>query len=122
MFQHGENAPVFASVVGQPELREDARHVTLDCGYGDDERFGDPLIGPALSHQAEHLPLAGRQVIDQVTPAPTLNEATDDFGIDHRAAAGDALDSVDEAFNVSNAMLQQVADTLGSVAEEVDRL
>src|SRR5579871_409315 len=120
MLQHGQDAAVVVPVLGQSELRKDARHVTLDRRYGNDERFGDSLIGPTLSHKTEHLPLAVRQVIDRVMPAPTLDETADDFGIDHRAAGSDAMDGVDEALNVSHAMLQQVADTLGSVAEEVD--
>ena len=55
-------------------------------------------------------------------PASPADELADDFGIDRRAAPRHSTNGVNEAFDVGDAVLEQIADALGSTAEEVHRV
>ena len=46
----------------------------------------------------------------------------DDLGVEHRAALADGADGVRERVEVADAVLEQVADALGAVADQVDRV
>ena len=54
--------------------------------------------------------------------AVAADEALHDLGVEGRAAAGDALDGVDELGDVAHAVLQQVADPRGVVADELQHV
>jgi hypothetical protein len=70
----------------------------------------------------ENIPLADRQVIDRVAgPVPT-DETAHHLGVDRRPSAGHAADRLGEGADIRHAILQQVTDTLGSVAQKVDRV
>ena len=104
------------------ELGEDARHVLLDGVRRDDEHLGDALVRAALGHQLEHLALARRQRVQRVVAAAPAEHVRDDGRVEHRAAGGHALDGVGEQREVGHAVLEQVADALGAVADQVDRV
>jgi hypothetical protein len=50
----------------QPELVEDAGHVPLDGGHGDDQFARDAGVGEALGDQRQDLPLARGQVVERL--------------------------------------------------------
>ena len=104
------------------ELGEDAGDVLLDRVRGDDELLGDALVRAALGHQLEHLALARREAVERVVAAAPAEHVGDDRRVEHRAAGGDAPDGVGEAAEVGHAVLEQVADALGVVADQVDRV
>ena len=118
--QHSEDSPVAARIVlTQPELGEDVRHVTLHRRIGDDECLGDAPVRLPLCHQAENVTFTGSQLAEWVAAAPTSDESADNLGVDHRSAMRDSPNSVDEVSDPGHAALQQVADALGSIGQQV---
>ena len=91
--EHGEHATVVVVRGWQVELGEDRRDVLLDGAVGDDERAGDRRVGPALGHQAQHLPLPGREPVEWVAAAPG-EQLGNDLGIEHCAARHHALQRI----------------------------
>ena len=120
--QHGEHAAVVLGAGGHAELGEDARDVLLDRVRRDDEHLGDALVRAPLGHQLEHLALARRELVERVVAAAAAEHVRDDRRVEHRAAGGDAPDRVGEQREVGHAVLEQVADALGAVADQVDRV
>ena len=118
--QHGEDAAVVLGAAADAELGEDARDVLLDGVRGDDERLGDAAVRAALGHQLEHLALARRERLERVVAAAAAEHPRDDGRVEHRPAGGHAPDGVGEVREVGHAVLEQVADALGAVADQVD--
>ena len=104
------------------ELAEDARDVLLDGVRRDDELLGDALVRAALGHQLEHLALARREGVERIVAAAAAEHVRDDGRVEHRPAGRDALDGIGEQREVGHAVLEQVADALGAVADQVDRV
>ena len=103
------------------QLVEDPGHVLLDRGLAHDERLGDAEVGLALRHRGEHIALARRQVVERAA-APSSQHPADDLGIERAAARRHPLDGVRERRDVADALLEQVADALGTVADQVERV
>src|ERR687898_2055931 len=72
--QNGEHPPVVLAARGKAELAEDRGDVLLDGALGDHQLLGDRRIGAALRHQAEHLSLAGRELLERVFLASATHE------------------------------------------------
>ncbi len=117
-----KHAAVILGPGGDAELVKDARDVLLDSVRRDDEHLGDALVGPSLGHQLEHLALAWREPVQRVVAALAAEHVRDDGGIEHRAARRDPPHRVGEQREVGDAVLEQVADALGVVADQVDRV
>src|SRR5262249_41542777 len=66
-----------------------------------------------------HLALARRQAVEERVPPAAAQELRDDRGIDRGATDGDATDRRREFLDVAHAVLEQVADALGRLLEEV---
>ena len=92
------------------------------AAHGDDQLVGDAVVGAPLSHQGEDLELARREVVERAAGPPPADHALHDLGIERRAAAGDAPDRVGEQRQIAHAVLEQVADAAGAVADEVERI
>src|SRR3954451_4447758 len=107
---------------GQVQLREDAGDVLLHGPLGDDERLGDAVVGTALRHVTEDLSLARAECRQRVLPPTAPDEARDDFGIECRAAFPDPTHAVNEAVDVRDAVLQQIADALRVVGQQLERV
>ena len=75
--------------------------------------LGDRVVGAALGHQPEHLALARRQTLQRVLAAAAAEQPRDDLGVERAAALAHAPHGVDEALDVGDAVLEQVADALG---------
>ena len=106
----------------EPELPEDARHVLLDGPLGDDELVGDALVRAALGHVLEHLALARGQLVDGVVAAPPADELRDDRRVERRAALPHTPDRGGELAHVGDPVLEQVADALGALGEQLHRV
>ena len=72
--------------------------------------------------QTEHLALAVSQLGERVFAAPSPQEARDDRRVDDGLALGDPTQRVDEHGNVEDALLEQVADALGMLFEQPQRV
>ena len=120
--EHGEHAAVVPGVGREAELREDARHVLLDRALGDDEPLADRLVRAALGHQLEHLALARGELVERVVAAAPADEQRDDLGVERRAALADAPHGGGELVDVGDAVLEQVADALGALGEQLERV
>src|SRR5262245_24889895 len=107
---------------GEAELSEDARHVLLDGALGHDEPLRDRLVRPALRHQLEDLALTRRQGRDRVVAAPPADELRHDRGVERRAAVRNAADRARELPDVGDSVLEQVADPLRVVREQLQRV
>src|SRR5204862_400202 len=117
--QHREHASRLASAGGQPELPEDGRDVLLDRTQADHQLVRDALVGAAGGHQLEDLPLARRELGERVVAAPPREQRRDDDRVDGGPAVPDPLDGGDEVLHVAYAVLEQIADTLRGVGEEL---
>jgi hypothetical protein len=78
----------------EAEFPEDAAHMLLHRALGDDESCCDGGIRATLGHERQHLSLARAELLER---AGTYDELTDDLGIECGAAAGDALDGVEDS-------------------------
>src|SRR3954451_2910186 len=93
--EHGEHAAVVFGRGGKRELGEDRAHVLLDRRFGDDQSLGDAGVGEALGHQRQHFALARGEL---------------------------APHGVGELVGVRDAVLEQVADALGGLGQQVHRV
>ena len=109
--EDGQHAAVLGVRGRQPEPPEDGRDVLLDGAVGHDERLGDARVRPALRHERQHLPLAWRQRV-QRSAAATGQQLRHHLGVQHRSAAGHAVDGIDEVGDVGHPLLEEVADRL----------
>src|SRR6185312_8223887 len=87
----------------------------------------DRVVGASLGHQRKHLALARGERVERavVARASVADQLGDDLAVERRAAAGDATDRVEEGRNVTDPLLQQVADATlpsGQELRRVDRL
>jgi hypothetical protein len=106
----------------QPELGEDARHVPLDGGDGDDQRVGDPPVGSAFGHEREYLTVSGSESVDGTPSATPADQPGNHLRVQHGPARGHAPDRVDETWDIADAMLEEVADALGTVGQKPARV
>ena len=84
--------------------------------------LGDPPVRAALAHQLEHLALARRERVERVLAAPAPEHPRDDVGVERGAALGHPAHRVGERGEVGDAVLEEVADALGAVADQVERV
>jgi hypothetical protein len=96
--------------------------VLLDRGLADAQRLGDADVRLALRHHAEQRPVSGGQRVKRVARSAASEHPADHLGVERAAARRHALDGVHEGRHVADALLEEVADTLGSVADEVQRV
>ncbi len=104
------------------ERLEDAGDVLLDSGLTDQESLGDASVGLALRHRREHISLARAETIDWPVALAVAQHARNDLAVERGTSTGDARDRIDEALDVTHALLQQVADSLGAIADELERI
>ena len=64
----------------------------------------------------------GVSAVQRIVAAAAAEHVRDDGRVEHRAAGRDAPDGVGEQREVGHAVLEQVADALGAVADQVDRV
>jgi hypothetical protein len=108
--------------LSEEEFLEDIPDVLLDRGLTDDERFRDALVGLTLGHHRQHLPLAWTELVQWSAAASAPEHPSDDHGVERGAAVCDPLDGVDEHVDVGYALLEQVTNALGTVANELQRV
>ena len=93
------------------------------CGRGlhrlraEEERFGDGLVGAAFGDQGQDLLFAFGQSLERVVGASPVEDLGHHLWVDHGPPAGDPVERVDEFVDVGDPVLEQVADSSGSVAE-----
>jgi hypothetical protein len=93
--------------------------VLLDGVLGDYELGGDAVVGAAFGHYFEDVALARRELGDWVVVAVAADEVCDDCGVDRGAAFCDAADDGAEIAHVGDTVLEQVADAVDAVSEEL---
>jgi hypothetical protein len=101
----------------ETELGEDVVDVLFDRAAADHQRFRDRGVGQALGHQRQHLALAGGQGTQRVAAAG--QQLTDDLGVEDTAAIGHPLQRPDELIDVRHPVLEQVADPVRAVGDEL---
>jgi EmrB/QacA subfamily drug resistance transporter len=79
--EDGQNPPVVGVGLGEPELAEDVPYVFLDRTLGDVERSGDGVVGAALGHEREDLPLARCERGEPLVAPATREKLAHHFGI-----------------------------------------
>ena len=82
----------------------------------------DALVGVALGHQREHLALALGELVERPLRAPRAHQPRHDRRVDHALALVDPAQRVDQHREVGHALLEQVADALGRVLEQPQRV
>ena len=93
----------------------------LDCAERDEEALRDRLAGATLGHQLQHLALARRRssIGSSRRWRPTSSLTT---VVERRSALGDAAHRAGELRDVSDAVLEQVAEALRALGEELHRV
>src|SRR6188472_1107623 len=76
--ENGQHAAVVLSRSGQSELGEDAGDVLLHGPLRHDELLRDARVGAAFRHEAEHLALPRRELVDRVVAPAPAHELGDD--------------------------------------------
>ena len=66
----------------QAELPQDAVHVIFDRSLGDPQTPSNTRVGASLRHQAEHLALPGRELVEGIVDPAGLDELLDESRID----------------------------------------
>src|SRR5215212_6716737 len=120
--EHRKHAAVVVLARGQVELAEDRGHVPLDRPLGDDELGRDRAVRPPLRHQRQHLALPRGQRCEGVVAFAPAEHVRDHLGVEDRAALTDTADGVDEAADLGDPVLEQVADAVGAIGEQLDRV
>ena len=70
----------------------------------------------------QHLALARRQLLERIVTPASPDELRDDGGVERRSALGDPPHRRGELVDVRDAVLEQVADALGVLAEQLHRV
>ena len=78
------------------------------------------MVRPALRHQLEHLALARRESLERIVAAVPPDELRDDERVQGRTALRHALDGRDELVDVGDAVLEEIAEPLGVLREQLD--
>ena len=112
---------MIGAIVAEIELLEDVGDVLLDGVLADVQALGDPVVGEAFDDQREHVAFARRERGERVADALAAEHARDDLRIERGAAGRDAADRGQELVEVGDAVLEQVADALRVVAEQLQR-
>src|SRR4051812_7878770 len=88
-----------------------------------DRRSAIALVRAALRHQREHLELTLGQILERRLSLATLpDELRHDRRVEHRAALADPPHTRRELAEIGDAVLEQVADALGFLREQLDRV
>ena len=119
--QDGEDAPVLGARVGQPELREDRRHVLLGAAQRDPGPLGDRRVRAALGEELEHLALARGERLQRPVVVAGVEQPRDDVRVERGPAGGDAAQRAGEVVEVGHAVLEQVAEPGGVLGEHARR-
>ena len=86
----------------------------LDRPLRDPKLMGNPGVGAALGHEAEHLELARRKDVQRVVHTLSGDELLDERGIDDRSSLHDPLQRLDELVHIRDAALQKIATALAA--------
>src|SRR3954453_16273572 len=95
---------------GKLELPEDGGDVLLNGAVRDDERFGDRVIRASFGHQPQDFALTGRHTFERIGAPPAAEEPRYDLRVERGPPFGDPAHGVDEAVDVPDAILQEVAE------------
>ena len=85
-------------------------------------RCGDALVRAAFRHELEHLALARGQLVERILAPAAADQLRDERGIEGGAAVRNAPHRADELVDIGDAVLQQVADALGALREQLHRV
>ena len=112
-----------ASVLAREvELLEDRGDMALDRPFADEELLGDRPVRLPFGHRLQDLALALGQGVERPALPSAAEHLGDDLGVEDRAAVIDPAHRVDEAVDLGDPVLEQVADPLAARAQEVDRI
>jgi hypothetical protein len=111
---------VFGTLGADAELAEDGRDVLFHGRLADGQGRGHADVRLAFGHRRQHGPLPGREVAQWVVPPVAAQHAPDDRGVQRGAPGRHPPDRADERLDVPDALLEQVADAFGAVADEVE--
>ena len=88
----------------------------------DVQALGDPAVGQPFDHQRQHVALAGGEAFERAGAAPAAHHPRDHLGVQRRPARGHLAHRAEEVVEVGDAILEQVADALRVVAEQLQRV
>ena len=101
---------------------EDAGEVLLDRCWADHEGFGDATVGLAFGHRGEHVAFTSAEPVERPVVLAAAEHPRDDLRIQRGPACGDAGDRVDEALDGTHTLLEEIADSLGVVPDQLERV
>src|SRR5205814_7619501 len=94
----------------------------FDRGLADQQGLGDAVVRFAFGHGGEDVAFAGAEAVQGAVALATAEHPSDHFGVQRAAAAGDAGDGVDEALEIADAFFEEVADSFGALADQIQRV
>ena len=101
-----------------PSLVNTDRDVGLHRLRAEVQPLADRLVGAALGHHGQHLPLPLGQLVERVAGPAAADELGHHGRVDHQPARGDPADRVGQLVDVGDALLEQVA---GAVRAGLDQ-
>src|SRR5919106_3586344 len=118
--QDREHAPVLSRRRPEAELLEDAGDVLLDGRLGHEQLVGDGHVRLAFRHRGQDVALTRSELRERALPGLAPEHPGHDLGIECTAAGRDAVDGVDERIDGADPLLEQITDTLRTIADELD--
>ena len=106
----------------QPELLEDVRDVLLHHGLTDVQCPADSPVGFTLGHRRKDLELPWAESIHWGGSPAATQHPRDELRVECRPAIGDPGRRVDEGLYLTDSLLEQVSDSVGTVGEQVERV
>jgi hypothetical protein len=106
----------------ESEFVKDARDVLLHRSLADQQRLSDATVGLPFRHRRQHIALPRAEPVKRLIAFTPTEHPRDDLRVKRATAPGDPGDRVDEALDVPDALLEQVADSVGAVPDQIDRI
>jgi hypothetical protein len=88
---------------------------------GQHHRGGDPLVGPALRHVPQDIPLAVGELSDELDVAAAAEQPLHHLGVEHEFPGRDPVQVPDQRVHVVHPVLQQVAEAAVVLLEDPGR-
>lgn len=122
VLEHGEYPSVQLGLGTKTQPVKDRGHVILDRADGDRQFSSDSSVRSALGHEGQDLALARCEIAELPRDARSRDQALDDLGVERRPPERDTAHGAREQRQIPDPILQQVANALGAVADEFERI
>ncbi len=119
--QYRLDTPMLGADGVQRQFAEDRCHVLLHRRLADDQSLGYAEVRLPLGHRGEYRELTRGKAAQRVPGRGPSHHPADHLGVQGGPARGDPCDGIGECRHVTDPLLEQVADALRAVSDELRR-